>query len=328
MLKVMVPNQQSETSQETETKKVPILYFAPSILSYTSPNFKIALTSSVHEDPSPSLGSTSSTLRCFLTTNPQSPASSSLSNTSRGPDKIYWLTNNNLIVAAVSILKLDNDSSLEERAMELALSLEKLTNYEKLLMLQSVPSQPFHSDAGRAMARRRRAFQPPRRPLSFRICSSSRSRALFTVHMTLSWSKLSSISYFSGGSRLQFSLPSSTQRHQRHSSAGPASVKNQICEAQSSSPPYVSPRLESPLRHSSSIPPQVQLQASASDVYKPGVRGAQQLTRILDLEFCQLSRLCSPYVSSITTVAGLPTPLSIVIISTISVKHRRFFAPP
>ncbi|KAH0904910.1 LOW QUALITY PROTEIN: hypothetical protein HID58_044413, partial [Brassica napus] len=143
------------------------------------------------------------------------------------------------------------------------------------------------------MARRRRVLQPPRRPLSFRICSSSRSRALFTVRMTLSWSKLSSISYFSGGSRLQFSLPSSTQRHQRHSSAGPASVKNQICEAQSSSPPYVSPRLESPLRHSSSIPPQVQLQASASDVYKPVVS--------VVLTLCLLS---------ITTVAGLPTPLT------------------
>ncbi|CAN6856022.1 unnamed protein product [Brassica oleracea] len=143
------------------------------------------------------------------------------------------------------------------------------------------------------MARRRRVLQPPRRPLSFRICSSSRSRALFT-----------------------FSLPSSTQRHQRHSSAGPASVKNQICEAQSSSPPYVSPRLESPLRHSSSIPPQVQLQASASDVYKPGVRGAPQLTRILDLEFCQLSRLCSPYVSSLS-----PLSLAFLLLSPLHCHH-------
>ncbi|KAL0659816.1 LOW QUALITY PROTEIN: hypothetical protein Bca4012_080401 [Brassica carinata] len=157
------------------------------------------------------------------------------------------------------------------------------------------------------MARRRRALQPPRPPLSFRICSSSRSRALFTVRMTLSWSKLSSISYFFGGSRLQFSLPSSTQRH---SSAGPAPSRIRSVRPNLPLLPTVSPRLESPLRHSLSIPPQVQLQASASDVCKPGVRGAPQLTRVLDLEFCQLSRLCSPYVSSITTVAGLPTPLT------------------
>ncbi|KAL0763254.1 hypothetical protein Bca101_079405 [Brassica carinata] len=143
------------------------------------------------------------------------------------------------------------------------------------------------------MARRRRALQPPRPPLSFRICSSSRSRALFT--------------YFFGGSRLQFSLPSSTQRH---SSAGPAPSRIRSVRLNLPLLPTVSPRLESPLRHSPSIPPQVQLQASASDVCKPGVCGAPQLTRVLDLEFCQLSRLCSPYVSSITTVAGLPTPLT------------------
>ncbi|KAG2287587.1 hypothetical protein Bca52824_047191 [Brassica carinata] len=146
------------------------------------------------------------------------------------------------------------------------------------------------------MARRRRMLQPPRRPLSFRICSSSRSRALFT--------------YFSGGSRLQFSLPSSTHSHQRHSSAGPAPSRIRSVRLTLPLLPTVSPRLESPLRHSPSIPPQVQLQASASDVCKPGVRGVPQLTRVLDLEFFQLSRLCSPYVSSIITVAGLPTPLT------------------
>ncbi|KAF3578675.1 hypothetical protein DY000_02032653 [Brassica cretica] len=160
------------------------------------------------------------------------------------------------------------------------------------------------------MARRRRMLQPPRRPLSFRICSSSRSRALFTVRITLSWSKLSSISYFSGGSRLQFSLPSSTHSHQRHSSAGPAPSRIRSVRLTLPLLPTVSPRLESPLRHSPSIPPQVQLQASASDVCKPGVRGVPQLTRVLDLEFFQLSRLCSPYVSSIITVAGLPTLLT------------------
>ncbi|KAF3487228.1 hypothetical protein F2Q69_00057413 [Brassica cretica] len=123
------------------------------------------------------------------------------------------------------------------------------------------------------MARRRRALQPPRPPLSFRICSSSRSRALFT----LCWS---------------------------------GSVKNQICEAQSSSPPYgVSSARKPPPTfafHTTTSP----TSSFASDVCKPGVRGAPQLTRVLDLEFCQLSRLCSPYVSSITTVAGLPTPLT------------------
>ncbi|KAF2568378.1 hypothetical protein F2Q68_00026341 [Brassica cretica] len=160
------------------------------------------------------------------------------------------------------------------------------------------------------MARRRRMLQPPHRPLSFRICSSSRSRALFTVRITLSWSKLSSISYFSGGSRLQFSLPSSTHSHQRHSSAGPAPSRIRSVRLTLPLLPTVSPRLESPLRHSPSIPPQVQLQASASDVCKPGVRGVPQLTRVLDLEFFQLSRLCSPYVSSIITVAGLPTLLT------------------
>ncbi|KAF2554125.1 hypothetical protein F2Q68_00037463 [Brassica cretica] len=118
------------------------------------------------------------------------------------------------------------------------------------------------------------------RVVLFLFVSAQAQDPVLCSPMTLSWSKLSSISYFSGGSRLQFSLPSSTQRHQR------------------------------PLRHSPSIPPQVQLQASASDVCKPGVRGAPQLTRVLDLEFCQLSRLCSPHVSSITTVAGLPTPLT------------------
>ncbi|CAG7898799.1 unnamed protein product, partial [Brassica rapa] len=172
------------------------------------------------------------------------------------------------------------------------------------------PPQPFHSDAGRAMARRRCALQPPRRPLSFRICSSSRSRALFTVRMTLSWSKLSSISYFSGGSRLQFSLVSSTQRHQRHSSVGPAPSGIRSVRLNLPLLPTVSPQLESHLRHSPSIPPQVQLQVSAPNVCKPGVHGTPQLTRVLDLEFCRLSQLCSPYVSSITTVADLPTPLT------------------
>ncbi|KAF2530342.1 hypothetical protein F2Q70_00033126 [Brassica cretica] len=135
-------------------------------------------------------------------------------------------------------------------------------------------------------------------------CSVHRSYDPFLVEVVFHF-------VFSGGSRLQFSLPSSTQRHQRHSSAGPAPSRiRSVRSAQSSSPPYVSPRLESPLRHSPSIPPQVQLQASASDVCKPGVRGAPQLTRVLDLEFFQLSRLCSPHVSSITSVAVLPTPLT------------------
>ncbi|CAN6829456.1 unnamed protein product, partial [Brassica oleracea] len=137
------------------------------------------------------------------------------------------------------------------------------------------------------MARRRRMLQPPRRPLYFRICSSSRSRALFT-----------------------FSPPSSTHSHQRHSSAGPAPSRIRSVRLTLPLLPTVSPRLESPLPHSPSIPPQVQLQASASDVCKPGVRGVPQLTRVLDLEFFQLSRLCSPYVSSIIPVAGLPTPLT------------------
>ncbi|KAG2330182.1 hypothetical protein Bca52824_001362 [Brassica carinata] len=128
--------------------------------------------------------------------------------------------------------------------------------------------------------------------------------------MTLSWSKMSSISYFSGGSQPQFSLVSSAQHHQFHTSASP--VLSGIRSVRSIHPLFlmVSPRLESSLRRSPFIPPPVQRQASASDVCKSDVRGDPQLTRVLDLECCRLSRLCSPYVSSITTVAGLPTPLA------------------
>ncbi|KAJ0232632.1 hypothetical protein HA466_0193830 [Hirschfeldia incana] len=160
------------------------------------------------------------------------------------------------------------------------------------------------------MARRRRTLQPPRRPLSFHIRSSSRSRSLFVTRVILFPSKMSSKLYFSGGSRLQLSLASSVQRRQRHTSAGPAPAGIRSTRLNLHLLLTAPPRLESPLRLSPSMPPQDQHQASASDVCKSGVRGAPQLTRVLDLVFCRLFPLCSLYVSSITTVAGLPTPLA------------------
>ncbi|CAF2063835.1 unnamed protein product, partial [Brassica napus] len=179
------------------------------------------------------------------------------------------------------------------------------------------PLQPSHFDAGRATACRRRALQLPRPPLFFRISSSSRSRLSFAACKTCSGSKMSSISCFSGGSRLPFPLGSTAQRRHHHTSASPvpSGVRSMRLHFLLTTFPW----LENPLRHPPSIPLQVQLQASASYVCKSGVRGAPHLTRILDLEACRgLSCLGSPCVSSIITVnwcvlkrvISLPTPLA------------------
>ncbi|KAF3529476.1 hypothetical protein DY000_02038053 [Brassica cretica] len=118
-----------------------------------------------------------------------------------------------------------------------------------------------------------------------------------------------SISCFSGGFRLPFPLGSTAQRRQHHTSAGP--VPSGVRSMRLPFLLTTFPRLENPLRYPPSIPLQVQLQASASNVCKSGVRGAPYLTRVLDLEACRgLSCLGSPCVSSIITVAGLPTPLA------------------
>ncbi|CAN6872351.1 unnamed protein product, partial [Brassica oleracea] len=171
------------------------------------------------------------------------------------------------------------------------------------------PLQPSHFDAGRATVCRRRVLQLPRRPLFLHISSSSRSRLSFAACRTCSGSKMSSISCFSGGSRLPFPLGSTAQRRQHRTSAGP--VPSGVRSMRLPFLLTTFPQLENPLRHPPSIPLQVQLQASASYVCKSGVRGAPHLTRVLDLEACRgLSCLGSPCVSSIITVAGLPTPLA------------------
>ncbi|KAH0902282.1 hypothetical protein HID58_041785 [Brassica napus] len=171
------------------------------------------------------------------------------------------------------------------------------------------PLQPSHFDAGRATACRRRVLQLPRRPLFLRISSSLRSRLSFAACRTCSGSKMSSISCFSGGSRLPFPLGSTAQCRQHRTSAGP--VPSGVRSMRLPFLLTTFPRLENPLRHPPPIPLQVQLQASASYVCKSGVRGAPHLTRVLDLEACRgLSCLGSPCVSSIITVAGLPTPLA------------------
>ncbi|KAF2620284.1 hypothetical protein F2Q68_00040327 [Brassica cretica] len=96
---------------------------------------------------------------------------------------------------------------------------------------------------------------------------------------------MSSISCFSGGSRLPFPLGSTAQRRQHHTSAG--SVPSGVRSMRLSFLLTTFPRLENPLRHPPSIPLQVQLQASASYVCKSGVRGDPHLTRVLDLEACR-----------------------------------------
>ncbi|KAJ4886400.1 Uncharacterized protein Rs2_26148 [Raphanus sativus] len=147
---------------------------------------------------------------------------------------------------------------------------------------------------------------------------------------------MSSISCFPGGSRLH--LASSAQRRQSHTSAGP--VLLEVRSVRLTLPLLLTTYswLGNLLRHPPFIPPRVQLQASVFDVCKSRVRGVPHLTQVIDLKTCRLSRLCSPFVSFISMVAGPPTPLAppsssspspccLNGVSSIRLFHRRTMCP-